>query len=256
MQNGIQSICIIGAGNVAHHLAKSFQDEDIALLGITSKTKIRARDLGTLLQIVVFESIAELPEADLYLICVNDDQISEVVSQIPLSQAIAYTSGSVELTSLPKRENLGVFYPLQTFSVGRAINIRNVPFFIESGTPFFAQDLLDLGWKISSNVQFASSEERKKMHVAAVFVNNFTNHLAYQAQAYLAEQQLDFNQLLPLLEETVEKLKTTTPFDAQTGPARRNDQSTISAHLRLLPEDARAIYAVLTDSILKTYSNK
>jgi predicted short-subunit dehydrogenase-like oxidoreductase (DUF2520 family) len=249
----IQTICIIGAGNVAAHLGKGLHDAGIEIKGIYSKTEEKARALALQVNSEVFRSITELPPSDLYLICVNDDQIEQVVGEIPQEQAFAYTSGTVQLHDFNKHGIKGVFYPLQSFSTNRSIALFNVPFFIEGHDTDFAQALFDLAWKISRTVRFASSEERKKIHVAAVMVNNFTNHLVFLANEFMEKNLLDASVLKPLLTETVEKLLDSNPYEAQTGPARRGDKGTVAAHLSLLEGKTKALYDLLSQSIMEHY---
>lgn len=252
----IQKIVLIGAGNVAEHLGQAFIDVGIKIIGIYSRTSSKSQKLALKFKCEVFDSIQNLPFADLYLICINDDQIKQVVKNIPSNQFTAYTSGTVELTQFISHKNIGVFYPLQTFSKDSNVTLFEVPFLIESNDTEFSQVLFELAYKISRNVLFATSEDRKKIHLAAVMINNFTNHLVYLATEFLEKNNLNSSILNPLLEETINKLKTTSPFDAQTGPARRGDSETIKAHLSLLDDNAKEIYKILSESITKHYFNK
>jgi predicted short-subunit dehydrogenase-like oxidoreductase (DUF2520 family) len=254
MQHPIQTVSIIGAGNVATHLAQALADQGCKILSVTSKNGTSAQQLAAVLGAEMITDISQIPTVDLVLVCVNDDEIAGTIQQIPAEYAVAYTSGSVELSSIGSRENCGVFYPLQTFSKNRQLDLFEVPFFIEANDTDFAQQLFDLAWKISRKVYFATSETRKQLHVGAVLVNNFTNHLAYLASEHFAQHALDFAHLQPLLQETVAKLTNTNPFDAQTGPARRNDQQTIDAHLALLQGMAKQIYTDISKSIQQTYT--
>ena len=256
MLQPIQTISIIGAGNVASQLAQVLADKGIEIISVTSKTNASAQVLAEKLNCEMIANISEIPQTDLVLVCVGDDEIHAVIDQIPAHLAVAYTSGSVEIKSISNRENLGVFYPLQTFSKTRKVEMFEVPFLIEANNTYFAQSLFDLAWKISRNVQFMNSEQRKKIHVGAVIVNNFTNHLVYLADQYFKENELDWKILEPLLKETLAKLENTSPYDAQTGPARRNDQEIIEKHTQMLSGNTKEIYKVITNSILQTYSNK
>lgn len=257
MANEIQSVSIIGAGNVATHLALSLAENGIQIVSVSGKGEKRAAILAAKLDCPVVSDLSKLPESDLVLVCVGDDTIASVLNDIPSGHVVAYTSGSVELQAMPQRQNLGVFYPLQTFSVDKTVNIFEVPFLIEAGNQHFAQSLFDLAWKLTRKVQFASSTQRKYLHLGAVLVNNFTNHLAYLAKSYLDKHELDWELLKPLMQETFEKLKTTAPYDAQTGPARRHDTHTIQEHISMLEGLPKEIYSVISCSIENTYnSNK
>lgn len=253
MQKAIQTISIVGAGNVATQLAKHLKSVGIEIVSCSSKNGKNASDLANQLNTTVVASLTDLPVVDLVLVCVNDDAISTVLHEIPAHLNVAYTSGSVELTALPQRERLGVFYPLQTFTKGIELDLTHVPFLIESTNPSWGDELQVLAKKISSQVHWATSEDRKRLHVGAVFVNNFTNHLAHLADQFLKAKQLNFELLVPLLQETSKKLQFISPNDAQTGPARRGDLLILEQHKQLLDGNALEIYEMLSKSILDTY---
>jgi predicted short-subunit dehydrogenase-like oxidoreductase (DUF2520 family) len=249
----LKSVCIIGAGNVAHHLGLGLSDAGIEIRGVYSKTFENASKLAQNLRSEAFHSISDLPASDLFLLCVKDDVIASVLKRINEKQALAYTSGSVEISNFEKREQIGVFYPLQTFSKEQSLELFEVPFLIEANSLDFAQALFDLAWKLSRNVQFANSEQRKQIHIAAVFLNNFTNHIIYLAQNHLQKNNLDMELLKPLLKETISKVLKLNPLEAQTGPARRNDQHVIDSHLAQLDGRTKEIYRLLTESIQALY---
>jgi predicted short-subunit dehydrogenase-like oxidoreductase (DUF2520 family) len=250
---GIQTISIIGTGNVAFHLGNSFFEQGLTINAVFGRNKIEAQTFANNWKSTAVNQISDL-EADLILVCVSDDAIESIILQLPKSQKIAYTSGSLELSSFKENDNLGVFYPLQTFSKNKQLNLNEVPFLIEGKTPELSQTLFDLAWKLSSKVSFANSSDRKKYHLAAVWVNNFTNHLAYQSKVIIDNEELNWDYLLPLLKETTAKLLTMDPFDAQTGPARRNDKNVISTHASMLEGIQRELYLLLSKSINDTYN--
>lgn len=255
MKEESNSIAVIGHGNVGGHLVEGFIQSGVEITHVvTSKDPltVELRDQ----RIELIDSPQKLPDNQLVIVCVPDDHIAEVLQQIPSSCPVAYTAGSVELESLPQRENLGVFYPLQTFSKGIDVNLFEVPFFIEANNVDFAKELFDLAWKLSRTVNFATSEERKKLHLAAVWVNNFTNHVNHIAQDYLAKNDLEFKHLIPLLKETVRKLQEESPFNAQTGPAKRGDEHVIQEHLSMLNGNEKKIYELISRNIQATYNDK
>ncbi|MEN9998264.1 MAG: hypothetical protein RI922_1254 [Bacteroidota bacterium] len=250
---GIQSISIIGTGNVAFHLGNSFFDQGIRIASVNGRNKNEAAAFANRWKSESVEHISDV-EADLILVCVSDDAITLILQQLPTTQKIAYTSGSIELSNFYEHENIGVFYPLQTFSKNKELNLNEVPFLIEGKTPELSQELFDLAWRLSSKVSFASSLDRKKYHLAAVWVNNFTNHLAFQSKAIIDKEELNWDYLLPLLKETTTKLLALDPYDAQTGPARRNDQTIIQAHAEMMEGIQKEIYLLLSKSINDTYN--
>lgn len=247
-------ISIVGNGNVGSHLIQAFDDNGIEITHVFS-TSATIEDFSSLKSDVqIVHSVSELPANQLVLLCVPDDKIQSLVAQLDKSTPVAYTSGSVDLASFD-RKNVGVFYPLQTFTKGKNLNIFEVPFFIESKDEAFAKQLFNLAWKLSRKVEYANSATRKKLHLAAVFVNNFTNHINHIAKKYLDANELEYQLLLPLLQETTQKLLEKTPFEAQTGPAKRKDYSIIEKHVEALKGTDQEIYRVITQSILNTYQN-
>jgi predicted short-subunit dehydrogenase-like oxidoreductase (DUF2520 family) len=250
---GITSIAIIGTGNVAFHLGKAFYDKGITIKEVFGRNKELATELADSLKSVVSTNLNDL-RSDLILICTSDDAIESIVAQLPKDSRIAYTSGAVSLDNFKEFKDIGVFYPLQTFSKEKEINLFEVPFLIEATNSFFSQDLFDLAWLLSRNVTFASSEQRKKYHLAAVFVNNFTNHLFYQAKKYLDQEELKWDYLKPLIQETVAKALLSNPIDVQTGPAKRNDLETLNRHSEMLSGMTKEIYNLLSKSIINTYN--
>jgi predicted short-subunit dehydrogenase-like oxidoreductase (DUF2520 family) len=225
------SVVIIGAGNVSTHLTKAFLNADaIDVIQINSR------------------KLDNIPAADIAIIAVSDDAIAEVSSKIN-SPLVVHTSGSVSMDLLKNTTRKGVFYPLQTFSKGKKITFKKVPFCIETTNESDYLLLEKLAKSIGKKVYRIDSEQRNSLHVAAVFVNNFTNHL-YQIGSDLCEtNQVPFEILQPLIKETADKIKKISPKEAQTGPAKRNDLKTIENHLNLLNNRQQEIYKTLTKSI-------
>jgi predicted short-subunit dehydrogenase-like oxidoreductase (DUF2520 family) len=251
----IKRISIIGTGNVAHHLGNALVKNEFQIDGVWGRTKKSADRLAQDLKTISFESINQIPEStDLIIICVSDSAIKEVVKRIPANFSIAYTSGSISLNNLPERQRIGVFYPLQTFTKSREVLFDNIPLLIESENKEFAESLKNCASRLSNTVRYTTSEERFQIHIAAVMVNNFTNHLYQLADLHLKKNQLPFDILKPLIIETAAKLNDITPSEAQTGPAKRNDLNVIKKHLNELDNETKGIYEMLSKSILKNNS--
>ena len=247
-------VIIIGSGNVAQHLIAAFQNstntgDEIELVQVFSR---KASTLANVLDAnLITTNLADLLEADLYIIAVSDDAIGSVAAQLAFkNRLVVHTSGSVGLDVLDHNNRRGVFYPLQTFTKNKAVDFKIIPICLESenSTDF---RLLEKVAKVISNKVFAiNSEQRKALHVAAVFVNNFTNHLYSIGNEICQENQVPFDILKPLILETAQKIMTIMPQDAQTGPAKRNDLKTIEAHqLFLSNENQSTIYKIITQSI-------
>ncbi|HLV42729.1 MAG TPA: Rossmann-like and DUF2520 domain-containing protein [Brumimicrobium sp.] len=245
-------IFIIGTGKVAHHLGLELKNKGHEIDGVWGRTKNKAKELAVALKTSTVDSLESLPQNSLALICVADGAISNVISQLPNTIKIAYTSGSIRIEDLPKKKNLGVFYPLQSFSQDKSVDISTVPFLIEANTKAFETELKTLAETLSSKVLIANSQDRYNTHIAAVMVNNFTNFLYYLAQEHLNEHNLDFNLLMPLIKETVSKLDTLTPIEAQTGPATRGDKNIIQKHLNSITRpETKQLYQLFSELIEK-----
>ena len=250
MENKHQKVSIVGYGNVGSHLAEALCNAGIVITHICTQNKVVCEDLPNTSFVT---DLQVLPIGQLTLICVHDGEIENILSSISIETPVVYTSGSVKLDTLSRTDHLGVFYPLQTFTKGIPVDITKVPFFIESNSEAFGEELYALASSLSSNVKYATSEERAKLHLAAVWVNNFTNHINFIAKDYLDGQQLDFEDLKPLLKETIRKIEMNSPFEVQTGPARRGDKRTIEQHLKMLEPKRQEIFQLLSESILNTY---
>lgn len=238
-------VTLVGQGNVSHHLAKVFQlSEDVELVAVLDSRKTVPKNL--------------MEQTEICIIAVSDGAIKEVSQRIKAGNClVAHTSGSVALDELPLDFRRGVFYPLQTFSKDKEIDFSNIPICIEAEKEKDAQLLTTLAKCISKNVQSVSSSQRLSLHLAAVFANNFTNHLYQIANEICIENELSFDLLKPLIIETSDKINTLSPFEAQTGPARREDSTTMQEHIDLLKNsDRKEIYSQLSKSIQKTYGKE
>jgi predicted short-subunit dehydrogenase-like oxidoreductase (DUF2520 family) len=243
-------ITIIGSGNVAQHLIDAFAKSGaIEIIQVFSRTQKLISPLLDSTKIT--NDWNALEEADLYIIAVSDDAIASVSSQFPFeNRLVVHTSGSAPLTSLDDKNRKGVFYPLQTFTKGKSVDFKVIPFCLETQLENDYALLEKVARSISNSVFAIDSHQRKALHVAAVFVNNFTNYLYQLGNEICQENHVPFDILKPLILETAEKLLTLSPEDAQTGPAKRNDISTISAHESFLSnENQSTIYKILTQSI-------
>lgn len=243
-------IVIIGSGNVAQHLIAAFaKNKATDLIQVFSRTKKQI--IPDLDSSKITSDWNSLAQADLYIIAVSDDAISEVSSQLPFqNRLVVHTSGSAALSALDDKNKKGVFYPLQTFTKGKKVDFKSIPICLESQ---FQEDyaiLEQVALTISDNIHPINSHQRKALHVAAVFVNNFTNHLYQLGNDICDEHKVPFDILKPLILETAQKIVSLSPKDAQTGPAKRNDTWTINTHESFLSDENQSkIYKILTQSI-------
>ena len=247
-------IGIIGSGNVAQHLIVALQ-KSIAEGAEIEITTAFSRQKSTLSNLLDSKIIAtdwmNLKEADLYIIAVSDSAVSEVSEKIPFkNKLVVHTSGAVSLEAINSNNRKGVFYPLQTFSKNVALDFKTIPICIESENSADLELLKKVANTISDSVYEINSEQRKALHVAAVFVNNFTNNLYKIGNDICIENKIPFEIVLPLINETARKVNWLSPIEAQTGPAKRKDEETINSHLAFLTnENQKNIYKILTQSI-------
>lgn len=231
-------LAFIGAGNVATHLAKSFhQTEEHQVVQVISRTLISAKKLAEAVNATYSTDIFNLSDvADIIFICVPDHEIESVANQIKYTHKIVvHTSGATSINILRgKFEDFGVFYPLQTFTKEVPVSMGDVPVCIEANQNNIEDTLRELAAALSYNVTTLTSAQREKLHVAAVFANNFTNYLYKVSEDIMHEHGLNFDLLKPLIQQTAFKLNYLSPGEAQTGPAIRNDQETIDKHLEIL----------------------
>ncbi len=251
------SVVILGAGNVATHLYKGFRNSKKV-----SVSQWYNRNLESIQayknETEIIDDISKLINADVYIIAVSDDAIADLSSHIPFdNRLVVHTSGSVGIYDLDKKHKRGVFYPLQTFSKTADVNFKNVPICIEVIDKNDLKTLKSLATALGSKSHKVNSDQRKALHLAAVFVNNFTNQLYRVAHEITESEGVEFDILKPLILETAKKVQHLSPYMAQTGPAKRNDKRTIRKHLKLLKnEHHKTIYELLTSSIQKTHGRQ
>lgn len=250
-------VVFIGSGNVATHMAKAFSLAGYSVVEVWSPNFDNADLLANAVGAKPIASIAHIDQsADLYIIAVKDEAIAGVVQELTeVNGLVVHTSGTTSIEVLSSLKKYGVLYPLQTFSKSKALDFKRVPLCIEASDEETLQALKVIAGSISEQVFLIESAKRKVLHLSAVFACNFANHLYTIGQELLQHHDLDFAMLRPLILETAEKVQTNLPQHVQTGPAIRNDETTIAAHLELLRnnEEWGNIYQTLSKSIKKTY---
>ncbi|MEK6153591.1 DUF2520 domain-containing protein [Flavobacteriaceae bacterium 3-367] len=251
------SIVLLGTGNVATKLFNVFsKHKELQVVQVLGRSAEALAPFGA--KTATSMDFSTLLQADLYVLAVSDDAIAHVSGTLPpVKGLVVHTSGSIPLSALHSHERRGVFYPLQTFSKDVGVNFSPIPICLEAQSSRDLQLLEQLGGCISDRVLEVSSEQRLSLHLAAVFANNFTNHLYHVGSEICNAHQLPFQLLQPLIMETVRKIGNIAPYDAQTGPARRKDQGTMDKHMKLLTNPTqKEIYSFLSQSIKETYGEK
>lgn len=247
-------IFLIGSGNVATQLGKALKLCGHEIVFVYSRNIKHAAKLGTELKCTwgkTFDAIALFP-ADVYIIAVKDDAIAEVIKQMPAikDKLVIHTSGATDISVLKKKfKNFGVLWQVQTIQPRTKIDFKKVSLVIEAGSPAAEKMLKRLAAGLSEKVYSFNSKQRRVLHLGAVWVNNFPNHLYVLAEKLMKKYNLPFELFGPLMFSTVEGgLKN--PKAAQTGPAKRNDKKTMKAHLELLPDkNYKTLYKLLSKSI-------
>ncbi len=258
MYNSVkQRIVFIGSGRLAGSAAKALSTAGHTIVQVYSPTLAHAELLAKEVNAGYTDKAEKVStDVDCYIVAVNDSAIEKVLSSVDFAgQLVVHTSGATSIDIFgTKVSRYGVFYPLQTFSMGRDVNFEQVPMLIEGSSPEVTEQLLALANSISTRVFAVSSENRLRLHVAGTFACNFVNHLLAISDTLVQEAGLDFSLLSELINETIQKaLSVAHPAQVQTGPAVRNDSITINKHLALLAThpDWQGLYQQLTESIVK-----
>ncbi len=258
------SASIVGAGNLAWHLAPALDNAGIVIREVYARKKSDARALTDRLYQARVKTDLDFTESasDLIILAVSDESIEEVAMEIEISETacIVHTSASQSAGILANAgtDRFGVLYPLQTFSKTRRVDFRNIPILIESMDSSTLKLLQNVASSLSRQVVELDGRTRRAAHLSAVFACNFTNHMFKVSRDIAEYHQIDFRVFYPLIRETVEKMMDIGPEDAQTGPARRRDYATLDKHLDMLKdnEELSEIYRLISQHIVDTYSEE
>ena len=256
-----QNISFIGSGNLAWHLAPALDNAGFIVKEVYSRNARHAASLTERLYQAEVKATLDFSTSpsSIFFVTVNDESISEIAREIilPDDAVLAHTSGSVPLADLQfaATSNIGVFYPLQTFTKNKKIDFKQTPIFIESVNQGTDAVLTTLAKAISGQVKKIASEERKAMHIAAVFASNFTNHMLSISKGIMEQNGLNYEWLKPLISETINKSLQLGPEEAQTGPAMRGDLEILEKHLTFLQDDEAVaeIYKIVSQHIIDKY---
>lgn len=255
------SVSFIGSGNLAWHLAPALDNSGFAVREVYSRNPSHAEALVERLYEADVKGSLDFSTSlsTIFIVATSDDAIQEVVREIVLPEdaVLVHTSGSQPLSILSDAAtpNLGVFYPLQTFSKNSKVDLSTVPIFVESENPKTEKLLMVMAKAVSKDVIKITSYERQALHIAAVFAANFTNHMLLLAQEIMKENNLSFDWLKPLIAEMITKSLALGPENAQTGPARRGDFKTLDKHVAFLAdtESLNELYKLISQDIVDRY---
>jgi len=255
--NSIETVSFVGSGNVATHLALALFKAGIGIKSVFSPNKLNADEFAEKFKCQVVSDITETAKSiDMLILAIPDSRVAEVCNSIPDNGTlVVHTSGINAMEALKSKSRYGVFYPLQTFSKERELDMKTVPFCLEANNNNDLQRMYELAKKISSNVHFVNSKKRKLLHLTAVMVSNFSNHLYHLSYDILESGGVSFDFLKPLIQETASKVEEIHPHKAQTGPARRNDITTLEEHMKMLSQfpEYQQVYKLLSEQIRKKF---
>ena len=250
----------IGAGNVAWHLAPALAQSGNSIVQVISRSLSGAQRLAGHLGCTASDRVSDLNcEIQVLFLTVPDHALPDIFQAIHGYTGIAvHTSGTFSMDGRsPRIRRFGGFYPLQTFTIGRPLDLSRIPVFIEGSDPDVTRTIRQLAEGLTDQVYEASPDDRKWIHLAAVWANNFSNHMFAQSLRILEIRGQPMRLLEPLIRETYEKALQMGPQQAQTGPAKREDITTIGKHLEMLEEypDLKELYRMISESIgIKTDS--
>lgn len=245
---------VLGNGNLGTHLCQAFEkNENILLLQNYNRSGKPILNCN----VPVTSEISTITNAEVYILAFDDSVLYDLSAFKDLNGLVVHTSGATSIEVLQSFTNHGVFYPVQSFKATIPVNFLEVPIAIEANSVLSEKILISLANAISNQVYRVDSTQRKALHVAAVFANNFSNFMYTQAIEICEEHKLDFSILKPLIFETINKLENNSPKQLQTGPAIRNDLKTINNHLAMLQNETHyKLYKHITESIQNHYGKE
>ena len=243
-------IVLLGAGNVGTHLCRALQNKEGLEIIQWYNRSLNSLE-KELVSFAVTQNLNDIIEADLYIISVSDTAIPAISKALEGKNGlIAHTAGSIPMEVLGAHQNHGIFYPLQTFSKQKEVDFNQIPLCLEANQPENLNLLKKFAQSLGGPVHLIDSAQRKALHVAAVFVNNFTNHLFTIGEELCKAHKVPFSVLQPLIAETADKIKHLPPSAAQTGPAARGDQKILKDHLQYLTKEShQKLYQLISASI-------
>ena len=253
-------VVLVGSGNVATVMGKVIHNAGHEIVQVLSRNENHAKALAQIFKCSSgsFKSTT-YKDADLYLLAITDTALYHLDQYVQLAnKLVVHTAGSVSKEVLKNiSSNYGIIYPLQSL-IKDAEEIPEIPLLVDGSSPEITNVIIEFSKTLSNNVAVADDKERLKFHVAAVLVNNFTNHLFAMGDEFCKKENIAFEKLFPLIDETIRRVKIHTPQSVQTGPAIREDIYTLGKHLQILSShpDLKYLYLKLSESILKLHQKK
>jgi predicted short-subunit dehydrogenase-like oxidoreductase (DUF2520 family) len=259
----ITRIALIGAGNLATHLGRALKVGGCKVVQVFSRTEEAARNLAGNLGCPYTTVVEEVTrEADVYILSLKDSALEEVIARLCPDRREAlfvHTAGSIPMSVFEgKATRYGVLYPMQTFSKAHHVEFESIPCFVEGVDDATERDMVRLAQTVTTSIHLMDSEHRRFLHLAAVFACNFVNHCYEMASELTGKAGINFDVMLPLIDETARKVHFLSPQQAQTGPAVRYDENVMQAQQQLLSDapEMREIYALISKRIHEVAQKK
>lgn len=254
-------IVLVGSGNIAYNLSYALVKKEFKVVQVVGRNVTSTKKLAGKIKANYSINLNEIiKDADLYFLAVNDSSIEAIINKnIFTDQLVLHLSGSVSIDVFKnKLNNYAVFYPLQTFSKNDILNFEEIPICLEASSNENYMTIEKLAKKLSKKVYSFNSEQRKILHLSAVFASNFVNHMYTISKEILDIHEINWDILKPLIKETAEKVMRNKPIDSQTGPAKRNDIIVINKQIELLANnpDLLKLYKMMSNYIINFYNKK
>lgn len=248
---------LVGTGNMAWFLSNKLQEAGHRCMGLYGRNKTEASLLAVILNAPLLHQLFHIREglADCCILAVTDNAVAEVAAKIPLRDTVMiHTSGSLALDVIPS-QNGAALWCIYSIVKNNYPQHRNIPVICEAGSIKALEKVKTIATTFSDTIQQATWQQRQYLHLTAVMSNNFINHLLAICSEVCKETKVPFELLTPIIEQTFQRIKTNTPLDTQTGPAKRGDKNTIQRHLLLLQQhpEWQKVYEFLTASIESMY---
>ena len=249
-------VVIIGAGNVASVFGRLISAANHEIIQVYSRSISSAQSLGKELGCSFVDNLEAVDlTADIYILAITDNALQKIQDSLFLGdKLVVHTAGSVSKKVLSNiSSQYGVMYPLQSLRKDQSADQSIIPLLIDANKESVLSIIEQFAFTLSSVVSIVGDDKRLCLHLAAVIVNNFTNHLYTLTAEYCKNEEVDFKMLQPIIEQTALRLRANLPADLQTGPAIRSDQSTLDKHIQALSNhpELKTIYLTFTESLLK-----
>lgn len=252
---------IIGSGNMAWFLSKKLSESGHHFEGISGRNIVALQEIASHFSTIIYPALSDIPDEEEHFcfLAVKDNAISEIAGQLHFKHTILlHTSGATSLDILQNAAGYcGVFWPVYSIVKSHLPLLNDIPVSIEGNNESAEKTILNLAQSVTGKAFHATEQQRLTLHLSAVFVNNFTNHLMAIAEEICHEQNIPFDYLKPIIQQTFERIHSHTAKSSQSGPALRDDGATMAQHLELLKNhpDRAALYETLSISIRKMYEN-